>query len=144
MGNPMMQQMLSNPQMLQTMFNPEMLRGMMQMQQAMQGMNGGGAPQMPAISDAQGGAQQAVPPNPMLNPDMMQQMMQAMQGGIGNGLNGGVGSPNLADTQPPEERYATQVQQLESMGFPDKHSNLQALSQSNGDVNQAINALLGA
>merc|ERR1712107_457729 len=144
-SNPMMQQMLSNPQLLQTTFNPQMLQSMMQMQQAMRGMNGVGAPQMPAIPDAQGGAQQAAPPNPMFNPDMMQQMMQAMQGGgMGNGLNGGLGSPNPADTRPAEERFATQVQQLESMGFPDKHSNLQALSQSNGDVNQAINCLLGA
>jgi len=114
------------------------------MQQAMGGMNGAGAPQAPAIPDAQGGAQQAAPPNPMFNPDMMQQMMQAMQsGGMGNGLNGGLGSPNPADTRPPEERFATQVQQLENMGFPDKHSNLQALSQCNGDVNEAINSLLG-
>merc|ERR1719356_550680 len=143
-NNPMVQQMLSNPQMLQTMFNPQMLQGMMQMQQAMAGMNGAGAPQMPAIPDAQGGAQQAAPPNPMMNPAMMQQMMQAMQGGTGNGLGGGIASPSPADTRPPEERFATQVQQLESMGFPDKHSNLQALSQSNGDVNQAINCLLGA
>merc|ERR1712014_270242 len=117
---------------------------MMQMQQAMQGMNGAGAPQTPAIPAAQGGAQQAAPPNPMMNPDMMQQMMQAMQGGMGNGMNGGIASPNPADTRSPEERFATQVQQLESMGFPDKHSNLQALSQTNGDINQAINALLGA
>merc|ERR1712048_159869 len=136
-----MQQMMSNPQMLQTMFNPQMLQGIMQMRQAMAGMNGAGAPQAPAIT-AQGGAQQAAPPNPMMNPDMMQQMMQAMQGGMGNGLNGGVGAPNPADTRPPEERFATQVQQLENMGFPDKHSNLQALAQSNGDVNQAINALI--
>merc|ERR1712187_318573 len=108
--------------MLQTMFNPQMLQGMMQMQQAMAGMSGAGAPQTPAIT-AQGGAQQAAPPNPMLNPDMMQQMMQAMQGGMGNGFNGGGGSPSPVDTRPPEERYATQAQQLESMGFPDKHSN---------------------
>merc|ERR1711976_102270 len=109
-------------------------------------MNGAGAPQVPAIPDAQGGAQQAAPPpNPMFNPEMMQQMMQMMQGGgMGNGMNGGLASPNPADTRPPEERFATQIQQLENMGFPDKHSNLQALSQSNGDVNQAINCLLGA
>merc|ERR1740138_3291 len=126
-NNPMMQQMLNNPQVLQTMFNPQMLQGMAQ---------------MPAIPDAPANAPAA--PNPMLNPDMMQQMMLAMQGGMGNGLNGGVAPPNPADTRPPEERFATQVQQLENMGFPDKHSNLQALAQTNGDVNQAINCLLGA
>merc|ERR1712187_695327 len=92
---------------------------------------------------AQGGAQQAAPPNHMLNPDFMQQIMQTMQGGMGAGMDGVGGSLNPVDTRPPEERYATQVQQLENMGFADKHSNLQALAQSNGDVNQAINSLLG-
>merc|ERR1712032_1031609 len=119
--------------------NPQMMQGMMQMQQTMAGVTGAGAPQAPAIT-AHGGAQQAATPNPTLNPDMMQHM----QGGMGNGVNGGFGSPDPADTRPPEERYATQVQQLEGVGFPDKHSNLQALAQSNGDVNEAINALLGA
>merc|ERR1712066_1168169 len=79
---------------------------------------------------------------------MMQQMMQAMQGGgaimgMGDGINGGFASPSPADTRAPEERYATQIEQLENMGFPDKHSNVQALVQSNGDVNQAINSLIG-
>merc|ERR1719343_808724 len=125
-SNPMLQQMTQNNLMMQHMLsNPQMLQSMMQMQQAMGGMNGAGAPHMPAIPDAQGGVHQAAPPNPMMNPDMMQQMMQAMQGGMGNGMNGGVAAPNPADTRPPEERFATQVQQLESMGFPDKHSNLQ-------------------
>merc|ERR1712178_449585 len=109
-----------------------------------QAMGGAGAPQLPAAPDAQSGAQQAVPPNPMFNPAMMQQMMRAMQGGVDNGMGGTGGFPSAADTRTPEERFATQVQQLESMGFPDKHSNLQALSQSNGDVNQAINCLIGA
>merc|ERR1712110_860188 len=130
--NPMVQQMMQsisqNPQMLQQMVqsNP-MLQQMTQNNPMMQHMLSN--PQMLQT---------------MINPDMMQQMMQAMQGGMGNGMNGGIASPNPADTRPPEERFATQVQQLESMGFPDKHSNLQALAQTNGDVNQAINALLGA
>merc|ERR1719401_1488787 len=136
---------------MQQMMNPQFLQSMMQMQQAMRGMGGAGAPmggagalQTPAAPDVQGGAQQAAPLNPMFNPEMMQQMMQAMQGGMGSGAIGAGGPANPADTRPPEERYATQVQQLENMGFPDKHSNLQALAQSNGDVNQAINCLLGA
>merc|ERR1740129_1423905 len=99
-----MQSMSQNPQMLQQMVqNNPMLQQMSQnnpiMQQGMAGMNGAGAHQAPAIT-ADGGAQQAAPPNPMLNPDMMQQMMQAMQGGMGNGLNGGFESPNPADTRP--------------------------------------------
>merc|ERR1712048_890596 len=113
------------------------------MQQAMSGMGAAGAPPTSPVPYSQGGAQQAATPNPMFNPAMMQQMMQAMQGDTGNLMNGGGGFANPTDTRSPEERFATQVQQLENMGFPDKHSNLQALSQSNGDVNQAINCLLG-
>mmetsp|Transcript_26269 Transcript_26269/g.73495 ORF Transcript_26269/g.73495 Transcript_26269/m.73495 type:complete len:84 (-) Transcript_26269:107-358(-) len=76
-------------------------------------------------------------------PAMMQQMMQMLGGGgMGGPMNAGFGAP--ADTRPAEERYAVQLQQLESMGFSDKHSNLQALQTANGDVNQAINALIGA
>merc|ERR1712048_999680 len=147
-NNPMLQQVLSNPQLLQTMLNPQMLQSVMQMQQAMGNMNAAGMPQTPATLAAQSGAQQTAPPNPMFNPAMMQQMMQAMQGGgasmgMGDGINGGFASPSPADTRAPEERYATQIEQLENMGFPDKHSNLQALVQSNGDVNQAINSLIG-
>merc|ERR1712187_663682 len=98
--------------------------------------------------------QQMIQNNPMMqqmlnNPQLLQtmlnpQMLQSVQGGVGNGMIGGGGLANPADTRPPEERFATQVQQLENMGFPDKHSNLQALAQSNGDVNQAINCLIGA
>merc|ERR1712019_73164 len=147
-NNPMLQQVLSNPQLLQTMLNPQMLQSVMQMQQAMGNMNAAGVPQMPATPAAQDVAQQTAPPNPMFNPAMMQQMMQAMQGGgasmgMGDGINGGFASPSPADTRAPEERYATQIEQLENMGFPDKHSNVQALVQSNGDVNQAINSLIG-
>merc|ERR1712176_877834 len=143
-NNPMLQQMLNNPELLQTMLNPQMLQQMMQMQSMMGNMGAARMPQTPAIPDAQSGAQQTAPPNPMFNPAMMQQMMQAMQGGgMANGMNGGFASPSPADARPPEERYATQILQLENMGFPDKHSNIQALVQSNGDVNQAINSLIG-
>merc|ERR1711972_855410 len=111
-------------------------------------MSAAGMPQTPATPAAPGGAQQTAPPNPMFNPAMMQQMMQAMQGGgmgmgVGSVMNGGFTSPTPADTRPAEERYAAQIKQLENMGFPDKHSNIQALVQSNGDVNQAINSLIG-
>lgn len=53
-------------------------------------------------------------------------------------------APAAADNRPPEERFAEQLTQLENMGFPDRPSNIQALTQAGGDVNQAINFLLGA
>jgi len=144
-NNPMLQQVFNNPQLLQTMLNPQMMQGMLQMQQAMGGISSPGVPQMPALMggpDAAPGAPEAGAPAVPAIANPMQQMMQMMQGMQGAG--GMPGHPNPADGRSPEERYAVQIQQLEGMGFPDKHSNVQALSQTNGDVNEAINALLGA
>merc|ERR1719229_355152 len=148
--NPMLQQMLSNPQLLQTMMNPQVLQSMMQMRQAMAGAGApGAAPQTPAALAAPApgadGPGMGVP-SPMLDPAMMQAAMQMMGGGLGGGagmgMGGGASGPE--DARPAEERFSTQLDQLSSMGFPDKHSNLQALQTAHGDVNQAINALLGA
>ena len=41
-----------------------------------------------------------------------------------------------------EERYATQISQLESMGFSNKDSNLRALKATSGNVNAAVERLL--
>jgi len=45
--------------------------------------------------------------------------------------------------QPPEERFASQLDQLASMGFPDRQANIQALVLTSGDVNAAVERLLG-
>lgn len=42
------------------------------------------------------------------------------------------------------ERYATQLQQLAGMGFTDTDASLQALVQTRGNVNAAVEKLLGA
>jgi len=71
-------------------------------------------------------------------------MMSMLGGGAGGaGALGGGAAPAAADTRPAEERFAVQLTQLENMGFSDKPSNIQALTQSGGDVNGAISALLG-
>jgi ubiquilin len=156
--NPMLQMVLSNPQMLQTMLNPQTLQMVAQMRQ-MQGMGAPGAlPQTPAATGipspaTDGAANPGALPNPMFDPAMMQAAMQAMMGGgmggqpgLGGGMAGAGALPPLAapaDARPAEERFSTQLDQLSNMGFPDKHSNLQALQTANGDVNQAINSLLG-
>ncbi|EXJ83660.1 hypothetical protein A1O1_07284 [Capronia coronata CBS 617.96] len=103
--------------------------------------------------------------NPFLqNPEAMAQFMQAM-GGMGGGLGGGAGNMGGAgteganygglfdllgaarptsppDNRPPEERYATQLQQLNDMGFYDFDRNIQALRRTGGSVNGAIEYLL--
>lgn len=88
-------------------------------------------------------------PNPFMEMMNNPAIMQAMMGGMGGnsmmgGLQGMGGPPPAADNRPPEERYAAQLTQLENMGFPDRNSNIQALTTANGDINQAINNLLGA
>jgi len=61
---------------------------------------------------------------------LMQQMVTSM---AGQGLN-----------TPPEERFRVQLETLASMGFVDRQANIQALVATYGDVNAAIDRLLGA
>jgi ubiquilin len=90
--------------------------------------------------------------NPIFqNPDLMNQFVQAMGGGGGSGTGntfgnllggGGIGGPAAPpDNRPPEERYATQLRQLNEMGFFDFNRNIQALQRSGGDVNGALEYL---
>ncbi|EHY57222.1 hypothetical protein HRR83_002714 [Exophiala dermatitidis] len=97
--------------------------------------------------------------NPFLqNPEAMARFMQAMgaMGGMGGGaagtepanygglfdLLGGGRAASPPDNRPPEERYATQLQQLNEMGFYDFDRNVQALRRTGGSVNGAIEYLL--
>ena len=57
--------------------------------------------------------------------------MQAMMGG-GGAMGGGFGAP--ADTRPPREKYAEQLQQIKEMGFNDEDAILQILEQTGGNV----------
>ena len=43
----------------------------------------------------------------------------------------------------PRVQYANQLQQLQDMGFPDAEANLQALVRTRGNVNAAVERLLG-
>lgn len=73
-----------------------------------------------------------------MTPEMMQQFMQMMGGA------GGMGEPAApADNRPPEERYADQLRQLNEMGFYDFDQNVAALRRSGGNVQGAVNFLLG-
>jgi ubiquilin len=48
-----------------------------------------------------------------------------------------------ADNRPPEEKFAVQLTQLEGMGFVNKEVNIQALTASNGNVDAAVERILG-
>lgn len=83
----------------------------------------------------------------MQNPQMMQQMMQMLGGGDGasgeaGGMNPFGAPPEPADSRPPEERYESQLRQLNDMGFYEFDRNVQALRRSGGSVQGAIEYLL--
>lgn len=135
--NPQIQQamssMLSNPQALEAMLN----------------MN----PRMRQMVDANPQMRQMLQ-NPeamraMMNPEnlrAMAQMQQAMRtlggdGGFGNVFGGTFAAPP-APQGPPEEIYATQLTQLNSMGFLDPQENVRALRATGGNVHAAVDRLL--
>ncbi|XP_053467954.1 ubiquilin-4 [Ictalurus furcatus] len=62
---------------------------------------------------------------------LMQQMLQMFAGGS-------------ASTQTPEVRFQQQLEQLSAMGFINREANLQALIATGGDINAAIERLLGS
>lgn len=95
------------------------------------------------------------PPNPLAQLQQLQQLLGggpgagagaanpwAALGGLG-GLGGmGAGSAPPSDARPPEERYATQLEQMQAMGFSDARANLRALLMSGGNVEAAVAFLL--
>ena len=67
-------------------------------------------------------------------------------GAFGGGLGsyGYASSPQQpADTRPAEERFQVQLQQLQDMGFVNASQNVRALLATGGNVNSAIEYILG-
>ncbi|KMZ75844.1 Ubiquitin domain-containing protein DSK2b [Zostera marina] len=60
---------------------------------------------------------------------------------LGGGAQSGASVPNTHNV-PPEQLYATQLSQLQEMGFFDTQENIRALSSTSGNVNAAIERLL--
>ena len=95
---------------------------------------------------------------------MANAMMAAMAGGAGAGTTGGAGLGNMDSMMrmlmdpsarnqglgggpppnvPPEEFYARQLEQMRDMGFFNQEENIAALRAAGGNVNAAIERLLG-
>ncbi|KAN0059710.1 hypothetical protein ACQY0O_008282 [Thecaphora frezii] len=68
------------------------------------------------------------------DPALLQQLL--------GGLGGGAGAAVPRDIRPPEERFATQLEQMQAMGFYDGTANVRALLMSGGSVEGAIGVLL--
>eukprot|EP00048_Salpingoeca_helianthica_P002337 m.56563 g.56563 ORF g.56563 m.56563 type:complete len:71 (+) comp12041_c0_seq1:606-818(+) len=58
--------------------------------------------------------------------------MMRMFGGMSGAAPG-------APVLPPRERFASQLRQLQDMGFADEELNIQILEQTNGNVDAALN-----
>ncbi|XP_034016325.1 ubiquilin-4 [Thalassophryne amazonica] len=144
---PIFLQQMQNPDALSVMTNPRAMQALMQIQQGLQTLQteapglmpslmSGGIPGIPAA----GGMTTENPassPSTGTNPtqqQLMQQMLQMFAGGGGGS----------ATTQTPEVRFQSQLDQLNAMGFINREANLQALIATGGDINAAIERLLGS
>lgn len=114
------------------MQNPEAMRAAMQM---MSSMNGSTTTANPLSGF--GAAQ------PQSNPAGANPFAALFGPGGGFGSAGGFGTPPPQDTRPPEEVYEAQLRQLNEMGFYEFERNVAALRRSGGNVQGAIDFLLG-
>uniref|UniRef100_A0A3Q3K1K9 Ubiquilin-4 n=1 Tax=Monopterus albus TaxID=43700 RepID=A0A3Q3K1K9_MONAL len=166
---PIFLQQMQNPESMSVMTNPRAMQALMQIQQGLQTLqteapglmpryaptgrytldNGfqlfcffwpslmtGGIPGIPT-----GGGMPVENPAPSpssaatntAQQQLMQQMLQMFAGGGAGG-----------STQTPEVRFQSQLDQLNAMGFINREANLQALIATGGDINAAIERLLGS
>ncbi|KAL6087713.1 hypothetical protein STEG23_033239 [Scotinomys teguina] len=161
-GNPQLQeqmrqqlptflQQMQNPDTLSAMSNPRAMQALLQIQQGLQtlateapGLIPGFTPGLGAAGNSGGTSGNNAPsPAPSENTSptggttepghqqFIQQMLQALAG-----VN-----PQL---QSPEVRFQQQLEQLSAMGFLNREANLQALIATGGDINAAIERLLGS
>lgn len=160
---PTMLQQLQNPEVRNILTNPDALQAIMQIQQGIQrlqssvgtdvlsGLNlpGGNlnnpfaqlGSQMPPPTSTT--TTPASPPSTnTTNPSSNQQQTNTQQQApniFSQMLNM---MANNTINQPPEQRFASQLEQLANMGFINREANIAALTATMGDVNAAIDRLL--
>ncbi|KAL6642758.1 hypothetical protein ACP70R_020939 [Stipagrostis hirtigluma subsp. patula] len=122
-SNPQLREMFQNPEFLRQMTSPETLRQLLTFQQTLLGQLG---QHQPSQVGNQGGGTG-------MRGDASLDTLMSMLSGLGSG--GGL--------VPPEELYATQLTQLQEMGFIDTVENIQALIATAGNVHAAVERLLG-
>ncbi|KAH9710656.1 ubiquitin domain-containing protein DSK2b [Citrus sinensis] len=167
-SNSQLREMIQNPEFLRQLTNPETMQQMVTLQQFLltqlgraqstqqPGQTGGGTviraklwyhsgtiPQLdPAYSGHQSWIQWLDPAVVWYHygtPNMGLEMLMNMFGGLGAGS---LAVPNRSDV-PPEQLYATQLSQLQEMGFFDTQENIRALIATAGNVHAAVERLLG-
>ncbi|XP_032319950.1 ubiquilin-4 isoform X2 [Camelus ferus] len=155
--NPDFAAQMQNPESLSILTNPRAMQALLQIQQGLQtlqteapglvpslgsfgmsrtpapsaGSNTGSAPEAPTSSPALPATSSPTGAS-SAQQQLMQQMIQLLAGS-GN-----------SQVQTPEVRFQQQLEQLNSMGFINREANLQALIATGGDINAAIERLLGS
>ncbi|XP_047149256.1 ubiquitin domain-containing protein DSK2a-like isoform X2 [Vigna umbellata] len=121
---------MQNPEFLRMFSSPETLQQLLSFQQAL--MSQLGQQQSTRESGQTGGGT-----GPMNNLGL--EMLSSMFGGLGAGS---LAVPNRSN-EPPEQLYASQLSQLQEMGFFDTQENIRALVATSGNVHAAVERLLG-
>ncbi|XP_025789999.1 ubiquilin-2 isoform X3 [Puma concolor] len=140
---------MQNPDTLSAMSNPRAMQALMQIQQGLQTLATEAPGLIPSFTPGPGSTGSGGPPGPTVssstpnettsptsesgpNQQFIQQMVQALAG---------ANPPQLPN---PEVRFQQQLEQLNAMGFLNREANLQALIATGGDINAAIERLLGS
>uniref|UniRef100_A0A7N2RE26 Uncharacterized protein n=1 Tax=Quercus lobata TaxID=97700 RepID=A0A7N2RE26_QUELO len=145
--NPQLREMMQNPDLLRQLTNPETMQQMLALQQSvLSQLNQRQSTHiyksnlltlnhllLACRDQAQTGGNTGAPNAAAL------ELMMNMFGGLGAGS---LSVPNNPDV-PPEELYATQLSQLQEMGFFDTQENIRALRATSGNVHAAVERLLG-
>ncbi|XP_010935273.1 ubiquitin domain-containing protein DSK2a isoform X2 [Elaeis guineensis] len=129
-SNTQMREILQNPESLRQLTYPETLQQLLLLQQALLSQLG---QQQSSQERNQEGGGAGTPNSTGLD------FFMNMFGGLGGA--GDLGVPNTSDV-PPEQLYATQLSQLQEMGFYDTQENIRALSATAGNVHAAVERLL--
>ncbi|XP_044500396.1 ubiquitin domain-containing protein DSK2a-like isoform X2 [Mangifera indica] len=129
-SNSQLREMMQNPEFLRQLTSPETMQQMLTLQQSLLAQLGRSqSPQEPGQTGLGAGA-----PNNLGGLEMLMNMF------------GGLGAGSLAAPRsdvPPEQLYATQLSQLQEMGFFDTQENIRALIATAGNVHAAVERLLG-
>ncbi|GJN09198.1 hypothetical protein PR202_ga27181 [Eleusine coracana subsp. coracana] len=130
-SNTQLREMFENPEFLRQLSSPETLQQLISLQQSL-------GPLMSQLGQQQAGQERTQGATGAGNVNL--NTLMSMFSGLGAG--GGLGVPNTSNV-PPEELYATQLAQLQEMGFFDTQENLRALIATAGNVHAAVERLLG-
>ncbi|KDP43753.1 hypothetical protein JCGZ_22380 [Jatropha curcas] len=129
-SNSQLREIMQNPEFVRQLTSPETMQQLLTFQQALLSQLGR---QQSSQEPGQTGPGTGAPNT------MGLEMLMNMFGGLGAGS---LAVPNRSNV-PPEELYATQLSQLQEMGFFDTQENIRALIATAGNVHAAVERLLG-